>query len=164
MTIANHDQAEHWNNSDDVRHWITEQARYDGMLAPFTGCGCGSTTLAAARRTRQGSRSRRRSVGIDARTGPSRRPERWTHQRELRTADVQVQPGPCSNLELSWSWPKPIQQPRPPIHLGRRACPDVFADAAAYRGGWLPIEGLWHRAASSPPAPQDVRERWSKPR
>jgi SAM-dependent methyltransferase len=72
MTIANRDQAEHWNNSDDVAHWVNEQARYDGMLAPFitvlleragvaatdrvldVGCGCGATTLAAAQIARDG--------------------------------------------------------------------------------------------------------------
>ena len=72
MTIANRDQAEHWNNSDDVGHWVTSQARYDGMLAPFisvlleragvtasdrvldVGCGCGATTFAAAQTARDG--------------------------------------------------------------------------------------------------------------
>jgi len=66
MTIANKDQAEHWNNSEQAGHWITHQEQYDRMLGPFTdimlgaaalspgdfvvdvGCGCGSTTLAAA--------------------------------------------------------------------------------------------------------------------
>lgn len=75
---ANHDQAEHWNNSEDVGHWLTHQARYERMLAPFTGvildaaalsagddvldvgCGCGATTLAAARVVAPG-----KSVGID---------------------------------------------------------------------------------------------------
>ena len=67
MSIANTAQAEHWNTGDGVAHWITNQARYDRMHAPFTalildaaalrpggnvldvGCGCGGTTLAAAR-------------------------------------------------------------------------------------------------------------------
>lgn len=66
MTIVNTDQAEHWNSSDDVAHWVGQQERYDRMLEPFTdmilraaaprpgdrlldvGCGCGATTLAAA--------------------------------------------------------------------------------------------------------------------
>jgi SAM-dependent methyltransferase len=66
MTIANQDQAEHWN-SQESDHWVTHQARYDRMLAPFfvtvldavglrhgervldVGCGCGATTCAAAR-------------------------------------------------------------------------------------------------------------------
>jgi hypothetical protein len=34
MTIANEDQAEHWNNSEDVGHRVTQQARYEGMLRP----------------------------------------------------------------------------------------------------------------------------------
>lgn len=33
MDIANLDQAEHWNTS--AGHWLDDQAKYDGMLAPF---------------------------------------------------------------------------------------------------------------------------------
>ena len=65
MTIANDEQARHWN-SDEASHWVTHQADHDRMLAPFTGmlldaamlspgdrvadvgCGCGATTRAAA--------------------------------------------------------------------------------------------------------------------
>ena len=36
MSIANTEQAEHWNTGEDVGHWISNQARYDRMLAPFT--------------------------------------------------------------------------------------------------------------------------------
>jgi SAM-dependent methyltransferase len=78
MTIANQDQAEHWNSGDEAGHWVTHQARYDTMLAPFTdiildsavlaagdevldvGCGCGATTLAAARAVAPG-----QAVGAD---------------------------------------------------------------------------------------------------
>jgi SAM-dependent methyltransferase len=67
MSIANTEQAEHWNTGDGVAHWISNHARYERMHAPFTamilaaaglrpsgnvldvGCGCGGTTLAAAR-------------------------------------------------------------------------------------------------------------------
>ena len=67
MSIANTEQAEHWNTGPGVAHWVANQARYDRMHAPFTalildaaalrpggnvldvGCGCGGTTLAAAR-------------------------------------------------------------------------------------------------------------------
>ena len=82
MSIANTAQTEHWNTGDGVAHWVTNQARYDRMHAPFTalilaaaalrpggtvldvGCGCGGTTLAAARLVAPG-----QAVGLDL-SGP----------------------------------------------------------------------------------------------
>src|SRR5258708_26419312 len=67
MKTANQDQVEHWNDSEETGDWVTYQERYDRMLEPFAGlmldaaalspgeqvldvgCGCGATTLAAAR-------------------------------------------------------------------------------------------------------------------
>ena len=69
MTI-NQQQTEHWNG-DESAHWVTHADRYDRQLAPFSdllfdrlqlddrqqlldvGCGCGATTVAAARKVRQ---------------------------------------------------------------------------------------------------------------
>jgi len=82
MSIANTEQAEHWNTGEGVAHWIDNQARYDRMHAPFTalilgaaalqpgqqvldvGCGCGGTTLAAARLVAPG-----QATGLDL-SGP----------------------------------------------------------------------------------------------
>lgn len=82
MSIANTDQAEHWNSSEDLVYWVDNQARVDRMLEPFAGmilraaalgpgahvldvgCGCGTTTLAAARLIGPG-----QAVGIDL-SGP----------------------------------------------------------------------------------------------
>jgi SAM-dependent methyltransferase len=78
MRIVNTAQAEQWNSGEDAAHWISNQARYDRMHEPFTalileaaglrpgssvldvGCGCGGTTLAAARLIAPG-----RAVGVD---------------------------------------------------------------------------------------------------
>ncbi len=66
MSRPNATEIEHWNG-DEARHWVAEQDRYDRQLAPFAdallraaaigpaervldlGCGCGTTTLLAAR-------------------------------------------------------------------------------------------------------------------
>jgi len=82
MSIANTEQAEQWNTGPGVAHWISNQVRYERMNAPFTamilgaaglrpgenvldvGCGCGGTTLAAARLVAPG-----QAAGLDL-SGP----------------------------------------------------------------------------------------------
>jgi SAM-dependent methyltransferase len=82
MTIANRDQAELWSSSEQAGRWVANQERFDRMLAPFTdmilgaaalptgdhvldvGCGCGATTLDAARVVAPGT-----ATGIDL-SGP----------------------------------------------------------------------------------------------
>jgi probable F420-dependent oxidoreductase len=56
----------------------------------------------------------------------------------------------------SYSWPKPLQQPRIPTYIGGGAGPKMFAHIAEYADGWLPIGGAGVRAA----VPQ-LREAWS---
>jgi probable F420-dependent oxidoreductase len=41
----------------------------------------------------------------------------------------------------SWSWPKPVQRPRPPLLLGGAARPTLFAHVIEYADGWIPIGG-----------------------
>jgi SAM-dependent methyltransferase len=73
VTDANAREAERWNSSATVAAWVAGQARHDAMLAPFLpilfdgvrlapgervldiGCGCGATTLEAARAVAPGS-------------------------------------------------------------------------------------------------------------
>jgi alkanesulfonate monooxygenase SsuD/methylene tetrahydromethanopterin reductase-like flavin-dependent oxidoreductase (luciferase family) len=79
--------------------------------------------------------------GVDIAAAPEVLADRVALMRALWTQDEGSYEGPHASVEPSWSWPKPVQQPRPPIHLGGRASTQLFADIAAYGDGWLPIEG-----------------------
>jgi len=64
--------------------------------------------------------------------------------------------GRYAGVEPSWSWPKPVQTPRPPIHIGARAGRRVFDDIAAYGDGWITIEG-WDSSSTGPAATVSAR-------
>ena len=49
--------------------------------------------------------------------------------------------GKLVRFEESWSWPKPVQQPRPPVLVGGAPGPKLFAHVAEYGDGWIPIGG-----------------------
>ncbi|MGB0113649.1 MAG: LLM class F420-dependent oxidoreductase [Ilumatobacteraceae bacterium] len=61
--------------------------------------------------------------------------------RELWTNDEASFTGEHVRIEPSWSWPKPVQQPHPPIILGGDAGPKTAADIAEFCDGWMPIGG-----------------------
>ena len=44
-------------------------------------------------------------------------------------------------FDSSWQWPKPVQQPRPPVWLGVGAGPRNFSHLVEYADGWIPIGG-----------------------
>lgn len=49
--------------------------------------------------------------------------------------------GEMVRFEESWSWPKPVQRPRPPILFGGGGGPKLFRHIAEYGDGWMPIGG-----------------------
>jgi probable F420-dependent oxidoreductase len=55
--------------------------------------------------------------------------------------------GEFVQLPPSWSWPKPVQRPRPPVLIGGAAGPKLFAHVAEYADGWIPIGGAGVRVA-----------------
>jgi alkanesulfonate monooxygenase SsuD/methylene tetrahydromethanopterin reductase-like flavin-dependent oxidoreductase (luciferase family) len=59
----------------------------------------------------------------------------------LWTQEIAEFSGEFVRFEPSWQWPKPIQQPRPPILIGGAAGPTLFAHIAEYADGWIPIGG-----------------------
>jgi len=61
--------------------------------------------------------------------------------KELWTKDVASFEGEHVAFEPSWAWPKPVQQPHPPIILGGAAGPRTIADLVEFCDGWMPIAG-----------------------
>lgn len=59
--------------------------------------------------------------------------------KALWTEDEASFDGEHVKLEPSWSWPKPVQQPHPPVIMGGAAGPKTIADIAEFCDGWMPI-------------------------
>ena len=59
--------------------------------------------------------------------------------KALWTQDEASFDGEIVQIESSWAWPKPAQQPHPPIVLGGAAGPRTAADIAEFCDGWMPI-------------------------
>lgn len=51
------------------------------------------------------------------------------------------------SFEASYSWPKPVQQPRIPTYIGGGAGPKMFAHVSEYADGWIPIGGAGIRSS-----------------
>lgn len=47
--------------------------------------------------------------------------------------------GELLSLEPSWAWPKPLQEPHPPIVMGAGAGPKTIADMVEFCDGWMPL-------------------------
>ena len=74
----------------------------------------------------------------------------WSHERAAFS-------GEHVRFEESWSWPKPVQKPRPPVLLGGAPGPKLFAHIAEYCDGWMPIGGAG--VAASLPALREAVEK-----
>ena len=61
--------------------------------------------------------------------------------KELWTQQEASFEGEHVAIEPSWAWPKPIQQPHPPIILGGAAGPKTIAHIVEFCDGWMPIGG-----------------------
>jgi probable F420-dependent oxidoreductase len=60
--------------------------------------------------------------------------------KELWTKDEAEYQGSLVRFERSWCWPKPVQQPHPPVHLGGNG-PNTLRRVIAYADGWMPNRG-----------------------
>ena len=61
--------------------------------------------------------------------------------KALWTEDEASFEGDHVHLEPSWSWPKPVQRPHPPILLGGAGGPVTFRHVVEYCDGFMPIGG-----------------------
>ena len=61
--------------------------------------------------------------------------------RRLWADDEASFAGEHVRLAPSWSWPKPLQRPGPPVLIGGAAGPTLFEHVVEYGDGWMPIGG-----------------------
>lgn len=85
--------------------------------------------------------------GIDPKTRRARVREYVLAMRELWSKEVAEYHGDFVKMEPSWCWPKPVQQPGPPIVVGAAPGPITFAHIAEFADGWIPIGGAGVRQA-----------------
>lgn len=65
--------------------------------------------------------------------------EKILMMKALWTEDEAVFDGDLMGLEPSWAWPKPAQEPHPPIVMGAAPGPKTIADIVEYCDGWIPL-------------------------
>lgn len=65
--------------------------------------------------------------------------EKMLAMRELWTKEVASFDGEYVSFSDSYQWPKPVQQPGPPVVVGGLAGPKLFEHIAEYADGWAPI-------------------------
>jgi len=87
------------------------------------------------------------SHGIDTKRRRARVREVLLAMQALWSNEVAEFRGEFVRFEPSWQWPKPVQQPRPPVLLGGAPGPTLFSHIAEYADGWIPIGGAGMREA-----------------
>jgi len=85
--------------------------------------------------------------GIDTKRRRSRVREAMLAMEALWSREVASFAGEHVRFEPSWQWPKPVQQPRPPVLIGGAAAPKLFEHVAEFGDGWIPIGGAGLREA-----------------
>jgi probable F420-dependent oxidoreductase len=81
-----------------------------------------------------------RNRGLDVRNRRAILREKVLAMIELWTHDVASFEGRFVRFAESWSWPKPVQQPHPPILLGSDP-PSAYPHVVEFCDGWLPHPG-----------------------
>ncbi len=85
--------------------------------------------------------------GIDVRRRRALVREKMLAMQALWSQEVAEYHGEFVRFEPSWTWPKPVQQPRPRVLIGGAPGRTLFAHVAEYADGWMPIGGAGVREA-----------------
>ncbi len=91
--------------------------------------------------------------GVDPKRRRAQVRESVLAMKELWTKDEAAYHGEFVQFSPSWSWPKPVQQPNPPVLMGGAAGPTTFRHVVEYCDGWMPI----HSRREILPALADLR-------
>lgn len=67
--------------------------------------------------------------------------ERVEAMKAIWTQEQAAYSGEFVDFPATFSWPKPVQQPHPPILIGGGGGPKLFEAIADYADGWIPIGG-----------------------
>jgi probable F420-dependent oxidoreductase len=73
--------------------------------------------------------------------------ERILAMKEIWTNDEASFDGDHVSFSSSWQWPKPTQQPHPPVILGGAAGPKTMRDIVEFCDGFMPIAGRYDFAS-----------------
>ncbi len=79
--------------------------------------------------------------GVEFRSRRAMVREKIIATKKLWTEEAASFSGDFVHFEDSWSWPKPVRKPHPPILIGAAAGPKLFEHIAEYADGWIPIGG-----------------------
>ncbi len=81
--------------------------------------------------------------GVDPSTRRALVREKVLACKALWADDEASYAGKYVNFASSWSWPKPVQRPNPPIVVGAAPTPRHFDHIVEFADVWMPIEGRW---------------------
>ncbi|MET0457650.1 MAG: LLM class F420-dependent oxidoreductase [Ilumatobacteraceae bacterium] len=79
--------------------------------------------------------------GVDPKRRRSVAREHVLAMRELWTQEEASFDGEHVQFSSSWSWPKPVSDPYPPVLMGGAGGPVTFRHVVEYCDGWMPIHG-----------------------
>jgi probable F420-dependent oxidoreductase len=79
--------------------------------------------------------------GVDPKRRRAIAREKVLAMRRLWTEEEASFDGEYVSFSPSWSWPKPVSDPHPPVVMGGAGGPVTFRHVAEYCDGWMPIHG-----------------------